>query len=120
MALQIGGNAVPVSMVNRGVEYRFEPARAVRKNGLGVPVTAGAARLTWTWAYMEQEEFDWWHQTACGGAAGKEWSGSGTTRLRNERNVETAFNHCVVQRPTYRTTTGSVYQDVTVVIEQVY
>ena len=120
MALQIGGTAIPASMNYRGLSYRFEPPRVVRKNGQGLAVTAGAARLTWTWAYITQTEWNWWYTALLTGLASKEFTGTGTTRLYNDLNVETAYNHCIVFRPVAETVLFEEYRNVTVQIEQIY
>ena len=117
MAMQIGGVTIPASMSGRGEIYQFNPPRVVRRNGEGVGVTAGAASLVWRWARMTQTEYDWWHQTVLTGLASK--AITGTTRLMNERNVETVYSYCVVHRPVAEGVTGAEYLSVTVEITEI-
>ena len=117
MAVQIGGTAIPTSMSGRGQVYLFQPPRVLRRNGEGVAVTGGQSALLWKWARLTQTEWNWWYTTICGGAASV--AVSGTTRLVNNLNVETAYTYCIVHRPVAESVTGGEYLGVTVEITEI-
>lgn len=119
MTIRINGLAVPASMAARAKEYAYSPPPALAVNGMGLAVPGRYARLVWTWAQLSQAEMEWWCSTLLDGAASAAFAGPGCAVLLNHLNVESSVAGCVVHRPTYRTTTGAAYLDVTVRIERI-
>lgn len=118
MAVQIASTAIPASMVDRGEEYRFEPPRVVRQNGLGEDVVAGASTILWKWTRLTPGDFAWWYTTLLTGLPSRTFS-TGTTRFVNNLGVETAYTSCVVHRPVFERMSGGEYLGVTVIIDQI-
>ena len=117
----IGGHEFPASMNNRALNYVFERAKIIGRNGEGVAIeSAGGSALLWVWAYLDGAEFDFLNTTLLAGAPSATFTGVANTMLYNEQRALEAFNHATVLRPTYKALSGGTYHEVTLVVDNLW
>ena len=109
--MQIGGNAMPATMINRG-EYLFQPVPITAINGRGVAIASGFATLDWKFDWLTNAEWTYWNTTVLTNLPSKAFASS--IQLYNDNKVLTAYSRCVVYRPAYRTFQNGVYMSVQV------
>jgi hypothetical protein len=64
MTITVGGQAMPASMSNRALNYVFERAKIIGRNGEGAAIEANnGCTVLWVWAYLNAEEFDFLNDT---------------------------------------------------------
>ena len=64
MTITIGGQAMPASMSNRALNYVFERAKIIGRNGEGAAIAANnGCTVLWVWAYLNADEFDFLNDT---------------------------------------------------------
>lgn len=118
MAIKIGNNVMPTSMNNRALNYVFERAKIIGRNGEGAAIeSAGGCAVLWQWAQLNATEFTYLNTTLLGLAPSYTFITTGNTVLYNELGAEEAFNHAVVLRPTFKALSGLTYHEVTLVID---
>lgn len=109
---------LPTTLDGRGT-YIFERPKSIRKNGKGEAVVAGFARLTWTWARMSQEDWNFWNTTVLAGSASRSISASPAAKLFNHMNVLTDYSYCVILAPSFERVQNAKYINVKLEIEQI-
>ena len=118
MAIQIGGHAMPTTMSGRALQYNFTPSEIIARNGDGAAIeSANGATLVWVWAYLDGTEYDYLNTTLLAEAPSATFTSA--TLVNNER-TEHSFTHATVLRPTYKAMVGTVYEEVTLVIDQLW
>jgi hypothetical protein len=117
----IGGHDMPASMNNRALNYVFERAKIIGRNGEGAAIaSAGGCAVLWVWAYLDATEFDYLNQTLLDAAPSATFTGVAATMRYNERHELEAFDHAIVLRPTYKALSGVTYHEVTLVIDSLW
>lgn len=99
-------------------KYTFEYLPILAKNGRGEAVTAQFSRVTWEWAHMSIDDFQWWCITLLGGQASKFFDGEGMY-LVNHVGLTTLVSSCVVYAPTHGPAVGAYFTNVKLEIGQI-
>jgi hypothetical protein len=121
MTITIGGQAMPASMSNRALNYGFERAKIIGRNGEGATIEADTGcTVLWVWAYLDGDEYDWIVDTVLNAAASATFTSTGNTVLYNERRTEETFDHAIVLRPSYKALSGGTYHEVSLVIDSLW
>lgn len=119
MTIQLCGLTMPASMSSRASNYVFTPAEIIGRNGEGDAIEGAAgASVVWEWAHLDAQEWDYLYTTVLGGAPSLRSSVAGNTVVYDNQRQERAFDHAIVHRPQYRILSGTDYQGVTLLIDQ--
>jgi len=119
MTIQLCGLTMPASMSSRASNYVFTPAEIIGRNGEGDAIEGAAgASVVWEWAHLDAQEWDFLYTTVLGGAPSLRSSVAGNTVVYDNQRQERAFDHAIVHRPQYRILSGTDYQGVTLLIDQ--
>ena len=119
MTIQLCGLTMPASMSSRASNYVFTPAEIIGRNGEGDAIEGAAgASVVWEWAHLDAQEWDFLYTTVLGGAPSVRSSVAGNTVVYDNQRQERAFDHAIVHRPQYRILSGTDYQGVTLLIDQ--
>ncbi len=115
--MHIGGTTIPSAypgyMADKG-SYKFERAEVVGRDGEGNDITAGYAKLTWSWEALTYDEYGWWVTTLLAGAQSVVFN---SAQLYNHVPTLTTYSHCVVHAPTFEAFNSGEVRGVTVVID---
>lgn len=118
MAIKLIGQTMPVSMSTRAANYIFMPSEIIGTNGEGEDLeSAAGASVIWQWAHLSAAEWDYLYTTVLAGAASIRSVVAGNTVLYNNQRAEQTFNQAVVHRPQYKVLSGTDYQEVTILID---
>lgn len=109
MAMTLGAFTVPTTIENHGAGYKFNPPESLHDNGLGEPVDAPYASLTWTFDIMEPEDYDWITDTLLGGASGVKFF---SAFLYDNNRTLRAFSGVTARRPTTDGISNGWYRNV--------
>lgn len=116
--MQINSLTIPTSMTTEGrYSYDFKPPKTVGYNGRKRPIKPGNASLTWTFALMDDDEWEWWTQTLLGGADSGEFD---QCQLYDDDRALTTFTHCIVYRPVRGEWEAGKHANVVVEIVDIY
>ncbi len=119
MAIQLCGHPMPASMSARAANYLFTPAEIIGRNGEGDALEGAAgASVVWEWAHLDADEWDYLYTSVLDGAASVRSSVTGNTVVYDNQRQEKAFDHAIVHRPQYRILSGTDYQNVTLIVDQ--
>lgn len=119
MTIQLCGLTMPASMSSRASNYVFTPAEIIGRNGEGDAIEGAAgASVVWEWAHLDAQEWDFLYTTVLGGAPSLRSSVAGNTVVYDNQRQERGFDHAIVHRPQYRILSGTDYQGVTLLIDQ--
>ena len=119
MAIKLCGHIMPDTMSRRASNYLFTPAEIIGRNGEGDAIEGAAgASVVWEWAHLDAQEWDYLYTTVLGGAPSVRSNVTGSTVVYDNQRQERAFNHAIVHRPQYRILSGTDYQGVTLLIDQ--
>jgi len=109
---------MPTTMSARAANYVYTQAEIIGTNGEGDDIeSAQGANVMWQWAHLNADEWDFLYTTVLVGAASVRSSVTGNTVVYDNQRTEKAFNHAVVHRPQYRILSGTHYQEVTLLID---
>jgi len=114
MAMSLGGTSLSSSIEERG-RYRYEKP-ILRYNGDGEAVTAGYAKITWTFPFLVAADYTWIRDTLLGGAFSVTYS-SGS--LLDDKGAAISITNAVAYRPTYEYAANAVFENVTWTIDRV-
>ena len=117
MAIKIGNIAMPATMRTRALSYNFNRGEIIARNGMGEAIAGGYPSVTWTWATLNQAEFDWIITTLLNQQVARTFNAAGSTVLYNELWQEETFDSCTVLRPTYDGYSGFSYNKVVLIID---
>ena len=111
MTVSLNTVTIPESIRTRG-RYQFKRAE-MRKSASGVGYRAGTQSVTWTWAIMEQSDWNWW-VTQCAGNPSLTLTAA---VLWDDGNTEQSFTAGELYWPTNGGVEGAAYIDVVVQID---
>ena len=114
MAMSLGGTALSASIDGRG-RYLYQK-EVLRYNGDGEAVSAGYAKITWTFASLPMADYTWIRDTLLGGAFSVKYS-SGS--LTDDQGGAVSITNAVAHRPTYEYASGGYVYNVTWIIDKV-
>ena len=118
MAIKLVGHTMPTSMSARAANYIYTQAEIIGTNGEGDDIeSAQGASVVWQWAHLNAAEWDYLYTTVLAGAPSVRSSLAGNTVVYDNQRTEKAFNHAVVHRPQYKVLSGTDYQEVTILID---
>ena len=116
MAITLVGHTMPTSMSARAANYIYTQAEIIGTNGEGDDIeSAQGASVVWQWAHLNAAEWDYLYTTVLAGAASVR-STQPTVVYDNQR-TEKGFGHAVIHRPQYKVLSGTDYQEVTILID---
>lgn len=107
----INGTSVPASL-QRAKGYTFQPQPIAATRGDGLPVRAGAQKITWKFDHMTATEWAWWKTTILAGAR----QAAITCELWDDDMSAQSFTAAILHKPTYESYRGGIYYGVTVEI----
>ena len=114
MAFQIDGNTIPTPMADRGY-YVPKDAPILATNGRNEPVTGGYPSVTWTWDWLDSDDYDWWCDTILSGARSAILTG--TTQLYDTNRDLVTYASVTVIKPTFEYIENGIYYNVVVEIK---
>lgn len=114
MAMSIGGTALPSTIDGRG-RYLYNK-EVLRYNGDGEAVTAGYAKITWTFEFMSMSDYTWIRDTLLSGAFSAKFS---SASLTDDKGGTVSATNAVVYRPTYEFAQNGSVENVTWIIDKV-
>jgi len=118
MAIKLVGHTMPTSMSARAANYIYTQAEIIGANGEGDDIeSAQGASVVWQWAHLNAAEWDYLYTTVLAGAPSVRATLAGNTVVYDNQRAEKAFNHAVVHRPQYKVLSGTDYQEVTILID---
>ncbi len=118
MAIKLVGHTMPTSMSARAANYIYTQAEIIGANGEGDDIeSAQGASVVWQWAHLNAAEWDYLYTTVLAGAPSVRATLAGNTVVYDNQRTEKAFNHAVVHRPQYKVLSGTDYQEVTILID---
>jgi hypothetical protein len=118
MAIKLVGHTMPTSMSARAANYIYTQAEIIGTNGEGDDIeSAQGASVVWQWAHLNAAEWDYLYTTVLAGAPSVRATLAGNTVVYDNQRTEKAFNHAVVHRPQYKVLSGTDYQEVTILID---
>ena len=118
MAIKLVGHTMPTSMSARAANYIYTQAEIIGANGEGDDIeSAQGASVVWQWAHLNAAEWDFLYTTVLAGAPSVRATLAGNTVVYDNQRTEKAFNHAVVHRPQYKVLSGTDYQEVTILID---
>lgn len=118
MAIKLVGQNMPLSMSARAANYIYTPSEIIATNGEGDDLeSAQGASVLWQWAHLSATEWDYLYTTVLAGAPSVRSAAIGNTVVYNNQRQEQTFNNAVVHRPQYRVLSGTDYQEVTLLID---
>ena len=118
MAIKLNGHTMPTSMSARAANYIYNQAEIIATNGEGDDIeSAQGASVLWQWAHLSAAEWDYLHTTVLAGTPSVRSAVTGNTVVYDNQRTEKAFNHAVVHRPQYKVLSGTDYQEVTILID---
>ena len=118
MAIKLVGHTMPISMSARAANYIYTQAEIIGANGEGDDIeSAQGASVVWQWAHLNAAEWDFLYTTVLAGAPSVRATLAGNTVVYDNQRTEKAFNHAVVHRPQYKVLSGTDYQEVTILID---
>lgn len=119
MAIKLVGHTMPATMSSRAANYVFTPAEIIGRNGEGDAIeSAAGASVIWEWAHLSADEWDYLYTTVLAGAPSVRSSLVGNTVVYDNKRQEQGFDHAIVHRPQYKVLSGTDYQQVTLIIDQ--
>ena len=118
MSIKLCGQTMPTSMSARAANYIYTQAEIIGANGEGDDIeSAQGASVVWQWAHLNAAEWDFLYTTVLAGAPSVRATLAGNTVVYDNQRTEKAFNHAVVHRPQYKVLSGTDYQEVTILID---
>lgn len=114
MAMSLGGTTISTNIDGRG-RYIYQK-EVLRYNGDGEAVTAGYAKVTWTFPFLTMTDYTWIRDTLLGGAFSVKYT-SGS--LTDDKGGAVSITNAVAYRPTYEFASGGLMENVTWIIDRV-